>query len=243
MAEANAERARLSTFCLIHGAWHDGSCWDPLVAHLHAHGHTAVAPDLPYGDPTSGYAERVRPALEMLDGARDDLIVVGHSMGSAYSALVAAELPVALLVHLCPRLGPFPPPPGAPAMFREGFPFPQERPDGTSVWDPESAITAIYPRLPPETGRALARRLVPMAPPAGGYPLSGQPGVHTVLIYSTDDEIFEPAWQRFMARELLGTEPVEIPGGHFPMIEDPAALAHLLHSLARQYGRGRAGLD
>ena len=35
-----------------------------------------------------------------------------------------------------------------------------------------------------------------------------------------------------MARQLLGIEPVEIPGGHFPMLEDPAALAELLDRLA-----------
>jgi pimeloyl-ACP methyl ester carboxylesterase len=172
----------------------------------------------------------------MVEGAGEDLIVVGHSMGSAYSSLVAAQLPVASLVHLCPRLGPFPPPPGAPTIFREGFPFPPTRPDGKSVWDPESAITAMYPRLPRETGRALAHRLLPMAPPAGGYPLSGHPDVRTVLIYSTDDELFEPAWERFMARQLLGIEPVEIRGGHFPMIENPAGLADLLDSVARQQG-------
>ena len=26
-----------------------------------------------------------------------------------------------------------------------------------------------------------------------------------------------------MAREVLGVEPIEIPGGHFPMAEDPEA--------------------
>jgi pimeloyl-ACP methyl ester carboxylesterase len=36
-----------------------------------------------------------------------------------------------------------------------------------------------------------------------------------------------------MARELLGIEPIELPGGHFPMLEDPEALAELLVSLAR----------
>ena len=34
-----------------------------------------------------------------------------------------------------------------------------------------------------------------------------------------------------MARELLGVEPIEIPGGHFPMLEDPERLAELLDRL------------
>ncbi|HEX5820126.1 MAG TPA: hypothetical protein VFY30_00005, partial [Solirubrobacterales bacterium] len=62
------------------------------------------------------------------------------------------------------------------------------------------------------------------------------PGNRAALIYTTEDELFEPAWERFMARELLGVEPIEIPGGHFPMAEDPEALAELLDRVARASG-------
>ena len=222
----------MATFCLIHGAWHDGSCWDRVVDRLRADGHEAVAPDLPLHDPGAGFEQRARPALEALDGAADPVVVVGHSMGSAYATLVAVARPGSLLVHLCPRLGGLEPPPGAPDMFREGFPFPADRPDGTSVWDAEAAIDAMYPRLPPATARALAGRLLPMAQPADEYPLPGHPAIPTVLIYAADDELFAPAWERFMAHEVLGVEPIEIPGGHFPMAEDPDALAALLAGLA-----------
>jgi pimeloyl-ACP methyl ester carboxylesterase len=225
----------MATFCLIHGAWHDGSCWEPVVRCLQARGHEAVAPDLPFDDPSAGFEQRARPALQALDGAADPVVVVGHSMGSAYATLVAVARPGSLLVHLCPRLGGFEPPPGAPDTFREGFPFPADRPDGTSVWDAETAIGAMYGRLPPETARALAQRLRQMAPPAGEYPLPGHPVIPTVLVYAADDEFFEPAWERFMARELLGIEPIEIPGGHFPMAEDPDPLAALLDRLAREH--------
>ena len=229
------DTGEVATFCLVHGAWHDGSCWDPLVACLEALGHDAVAPDLPLHDPKAGFDERIRPAREALDGVGGQVVIVGHSQGTAYSSLVAAARRDSLLVHLCPRLGGFEPPPGAPDMFREGVPFPGNRPDGTSVWDADTAIAALYRRLPPETARALAQRLRPMAPPPDGYPLSEHPDVPTELIYAADDELFEPAWERFMARELLGIEPIEIPGGHFAMVEDPDALADLLDRLARPH--------
>ena len=101
------------------------------------------------------------------------------------------------------------------------------------VWDPEAAIEAMYGRLPPETARALADRLLPGAGPAE-YPLDGHPDVPTALIYATEDEFFEPDFERFMAREVLGVEPIEIPGGHFPMVEDPDKLADVLDRLARE---------
>jgi pimeloyl-ACP methyl ester carboxylesterase len=225
----------VATFCLIHGAWHDPSCWDQLVPSLEERGHEAIAPDLPLHDPKAGFDERIRPALEALDGVDGPVVVVGHSQGTAYSTLLAAARPTSLLVHLCPRLGGFEPPPGAPDPFREGVPFPENRADGTSVWEADTAISALYRRLPPETARALAERLRPMAMPTEPYPLNKHPDVPTELIYAADDELFEPAWERFMAREFLGIEPIEIPGGHFAMVEDPAAIGELLDRLARKH--------
>ena len=182
---------------------------------------------------------RARPALDALDGVSGQVVVVGHSTSSGYAALVAVEHPGSLLVHLCPRLGVFPVPEGAPPPFREGFPFPAERPDGTSVWEPDAAVAAMYPRLDPEAARELAERLMPFAMPAGDFPLAEHPDVATALVYASDDEAFNPAWGRFMARESLGVEPIEIPGGHFPMLEDPEGTAYLLDRLAREHAAAK----
>jgi pimeloyl-ACP methyl ester carboxylesterase len=224
----------LATFCLIHGAGHDASCWDPLVPSLEERGHRVLTPELPLHDPEARFDQRIQPALAALDGAEAPVVIVGHSQGTAYSSLIAARRPVSLLVHLCPRLGGFEPPSGAPRTFRQGIPFPAERPDRTSTWDADTAINAFYRRLPPERAKALAQRLRPMVPPVGEYPLDEHPDVPTVLVYAADDELFEPAWERFMARELLGVEPIEIPGGHFPMQEDPEGLGELLSRCARE---------
>jgi pimeloyl-ACP methyl ester carboxylesterase len=224
---------RMAAFCLIHGAWHEPSCWDELTPRLIGGGHRVVIPDLPLQDPDAGFEERIRPALEVLDGVDGPLIVVGHSQGTAYSSLVAAARPAALLVHLCPRLGGFEPPPGAPEPFRQGIPFPESRADGTSVWDEGDAIEALYGRVPSPRASMLAGRMRPMAMPRGDYPLQRHPDNPTVLIYAAEDELFEPDWERFMARELVGVEPIEIPGGHFPMVENPDALAELLDRLAQ----------
>src|SRR5437588_2858 len=104
----------MAAFCLLHGDWHDGSCWDPLVQELLARGHHAVAPDMPYGDPDAGFEQRIRPALQATEHLSGPLVVVGHSVSSGYAALVAVARPGSLLVHLCPRLGPFQQPPDAP---------------------------------------------------------------------------------------------------------------------------------
>ena len=221
----------MTTFCLIHGAWHEPSCWDELTPVLEDRGHSVAVPDLPLQDPEAGFDQRIRPALVALEGVDGPLVIVGHSQGTAYSSLVAESRPASVLVHLCPRLGGFEPPPGAPEMFRPGVPFPKTGSDGTSVWDQEVAMEALYRRVPAPRANMLAGRLRPMAMPRGDFPLRAHPDNPTVLIYADQDELFEPAWERFMARELLGIEPIEIPGGHFPMVEDPATLADLLDRL------------
>jgi hypothetical protein len=37
----------VTTFALVHGAWHGGWAFGALAGELEARGHTAVAPDLP----------------------------------------------------------------------------------------------------------------------------------------------------------------------------------------------------
>jgi pimeloyl-ACP methyl ester carboxylesterase len=71
-----------------------------------------------------------------------------------------------------------------------------------------------------------------MAMPKGDFPLDGPPENETVLIYASEDEFFRPDFERFMARELFGIEPIEIQSGHFPMVEYPEGLAELLDRVA-----------
>jgi pimeloyl-ACP methyl ester carboxylesterase len=222
----------VATFGLLHGAWHEPSCWTSLIESLESRGHRAVAPDLPLHDPAATYEDRVRPVIEALDGAEGPVVVVAHSQSSALGPLVVVARPVSLLVYLCPRMGGLAPPPDAPAPFRESLEFPPDNPDGTTAWDPEVAIEMLYPRLAPESARALAARMRAMAMPADDYPLRNHPDVPTALVLAGEDEFFEPAFERFMAREALGIEPIELPGGHFPMVEEPDRLATLLDRLA-----------
>ena len=223
----------MATFALIHGAWHSPSCWDLLVEELVARGHRALTPDLPLHDPGASYAERAQPAVDALDGVDGPTVIVGHSMGSSYAPLVADAHRDALLAYLCPSLGPFPPPPGAPDTFQPGRPGPRSLPDGTMEFDPATAVDTLYAQVPRPVAERMAGELRPMANAPDDFPLSGHPDVATALIYAADDAFFNPAWERFMAREFLGVEPIELAGGHFPMLEDPAGLSEVLVSLAR----------
>lgn len=220
----------MTTFALVHGAWHDGSCWDLLAPPLERRGHRVVAPDLPVSDRGASFEDYAQVVLDALGENDEPFVLVGHSLGSDTIPLVAVRRAPERLVYLCPRLGGFTRRPlDEPWAFVAPERLPRDR-DGISVWDPEDAVRVIYLRLDPVVARERAARLHPQAGVfRRPYPLaSPPPGVPAALIYAADDEFFEPEWSRWAARELLGVEPVEIPGGHFPMLERPEELAEVL---------------
>ena len=106
----------MTTYVLIHGAWHGGWCWGMVAPLLKKRGHTAVAPDLPaHGKDTTpipevslqSYTDRV---CEILDAQPEPVILVGHSMGGLVITQTAEYRPdkIRTLVYLCaflPRNG------------------------------------------------------------------------------------------------------------------------------------------
>ncbi len=102
----------MSTFVLVHGAWHSGACWKQ-VADLLAEQHlTVLTPDLPgHGANPLPLAKvtfksYVDSLLELLDGVDGAVTLVGHSMAGMVVSEVAARRPdkVARLVYLCAYL-------------------------------------------------------------------------------------------------------------------------------------------
>jgi pimeloyl-ACP methyl ester carboxylesterase len=221
----------VSTIALVHGAWHDGACWDALRPELERRGHRVVAPDLPGDDPALGF-EDYAAAVDEAVGHADDLVLVGHSMGTATVGVVAAERPVHVVIYLCPLLIGVPRPDAAPAQFQPDAPMPPDDDLGRGHWEPEDAVRRMYRGLPEATARDLAARLRPQAAAwRRPFPLTGYPDVPSVVIAPRDDVFFRPEWSRWAAEHLVRGRFAEIPGDHFPMIERPEQLAGLLDQL------------
>ena len=49
---------------------------------------------------------------------------------------------------------------------------------------------------------------------------------------TSQDKAVRPEWQRQVARDALGVEPLELDSGHSPFLTHPRELADLLESLA-----------
>ena len=49
-----------------------------------------------------------------------------------------------------------------------------------------------------------------------------------MYIYAIEDEFFTPESRRWAAQNIFGVEPIDMEGGHFPMLERPSELADVL---------------
>jgi pimeloyl-ACP methyl ester carboxylesterase len=182
------------------------------------------------------YAEVITDALSGVD----DPVLVGHSGGAMMLPLVALRRPVKLLVYLCPSTPIATPRPNAPTALQEGA-WDAVKTDelGRSWWRPEDAMKGMYRHLDPALAAWAAERLRHDADP-GPYPLEGPPRLPSLYIYTTEDEFFTPESRGWAARNVFGIEPINMEGGHFPMLERPSELADVLVANIGQSHEGAA---
>jgi pimeloyl-ACP methyl ester carboxylesterase len=86
---------------------------------------------------------------------------------------------------------------------------------------PEPLVEEAYARGEPE------QSMTPMSQP---FPLDAWPDVPTRVIVGRDDRLFPLEFQRRVARERLGIEADELPGGHMLALSHPRELADMLEA-------------
>jgi pimeloyl-ACP methyl ester carboxylesterase len=231
----------MSTFALVHGAWHGAWCWERLTPELEAHGHRVVTMDLPVDDSSAtfdGYADVVCGALP---DDEDAPIVVGHSLAGSTVPLVAARRPVARVVYLCAM----PPIPGLAFAQQMSQESEMLHPDytrglgkageGRYAWiDKDFARFHLFGDCDDATVSGAFERLRPQAVASYAVPcsLSERPTVPSTYIVCGDDQIVSPQWSRRIARDWLRADIIEMPGSHSPFFSRPKALASVLAGLA-----------
>jgi pimeloyl-ACP methyl ester carboxylesterase len=188
---------------------------------LEVRGHDVVAPDLPVDDETAGLARYTDVALDAV-GERENLVVVGQSLGAFVAPLVAARRPADLIVLVN---GMVPRPGESNWWTATGYPS-----DRGEDFDPvETFLHDVPSDVVAESATHVKEQAdVPMAEP---WPLERWPDVPTRFILSRGDRLFPRDWQRGVVRDRLGIEPDEIDGGHCPALSRPAELVELLETI------------
>ena len=232
----------MTTFALVHGAWHGAWCWERLSPLLQQAGHDVVTMDLPSEDGAATFDTYADVVCAALAGRDDDVVLVGHSYGGNTVPLVAARRPVRHLVYLCAMI----PDVGRSLfdqigdelemlnpLYEQGLSIPDEQ--LRQVWaDLDIARSMFYGDCDEPTTQAAIDRLRPQSafPAIQPSSLAEHPSVPTTYIVCNEDQILRPAWSRHTARERLDADLVELPGDHSPFYSRPAVLADVLLGLA-----------
>ena len=226
----------MTTFCLMHSSGQGPEGWKLLVAELERRGHNALTPAFDVSRTDEGlvyHAETIVGALLRSGVRSQDVVLVAHSAAGMYLPLVAERWPPRRMVFLAAIV----PRPGMsfidqfradPSMFNPAWIG--KKPTGEGV-----ALEFVFHDCPAERLEwALSTQVLFYAKRAieGPCPLKVWPQVPASYIVCADDRTITPAWQRKAARELLGVEPIEIPGGHSPNVSRPEVLADVLQQIA-----------
>jgi pimeloyl-ACP methyl ester carboxylesterase len=233
----------MSTFILVHGAWHGGWCWSRVAPLLRAQGHEVFTPTL------TGISDRAHvlsPAVDLSTHVEDivrlidaegltDVILVGHSYAGMVISGVAQARPTALALRV--HLDAFLPfdgeaaidllPEGPAHHYREavagpgfGWLIPPRSLEVLGVAE-QADLDWLTPRLTPH----------PWATYAESIRLGAEEkSVAGVYIECVDWlRVFQPQAERAAAR---GWQTFELPTGHEAMVTLPAELASLLNTVA-----------
>lgn len=226
-----------TTVVLVHGAWHNDTCWDLVRRRLDERGVPSVAVQLPMSTLDQDAAV-VRKAI---DDAPGDVVVVGHSWGGSPVTMGAAGFEkVKHLIYL------------AAFMIEAGLPVTEFEtrhdttggtamvPEGDNmIIDPDLAIAAFYHDVEPGLAAATAASLRPFElrgfAPVETDLVAAWKTVPSTYVLTTDDRAVHPEDQRVMAGNA--GEVVEIDTSHSPFLSRPDLVADII---AERWERVRA---
>ncbi|MFC2083434.1 alpha/beta fold hydrolase [Bacteroidota bacterium] len=237
----------MSTYILIHGAWHGAWCWDKVIPFLEKEGHTVITPDLPaHGNdktPISEvtlqtYADRV---CDVVNAQTEKIILVGHSMGGIAITQAAEHCSdkIQKLVYITAFLlqnGEF------LVQYaqddREALVMPNlvMAEDGScSTLKDEAVKQAFYEDCSDEDIIWAKKNLVPQPAAPFVTPLSTTDEnfgkIPRVYIECLQDKAISPSFQKKMYTNLSCEKVFSMNTSHSPFLSAPEELANILLSL------------
>jgi pimeloyl-ACP methyl ester carboxylesterase len=218
----------MATFALIPGAGGMAWYWHRVMPHLRAAGHEAIAIDLPGADRRAGlaaYADIVTRAIAQ----HSDVVLVAQSLAGFTAPLVCARASVRMLVFVNAMI----PRPGETAGAWWGATGAVAAREKTAVrrrYAKEFDVATYFLHDVPTDVLRAAPQPREEADIVFGEPcrFDHWPEIPIHVLAGRDDRFFPVDFQRGVARERLGKELDEIPGGHLVALSNPGALTERL---------------
>jgi pimeloyl-ACP methyl ester carboxylesterase len=213
------------SFVLVPGAGGNAAFWQLVEPLLQKAGYSTCAVNLPNW-PGATFFDHA-DAIVATAGAPEEVTLVAQSMGAFAAPLACDRLPVSELVLLNAMI----PVPGETAgewWGNTGQANAMRSNDLREGRDPDAGFDARTYFLHDLTPDVLAV-LSEAEEPADSlfqtrFPLARWPAVPTTVLAGRDDRFFPYEFQRRVARERLGLEIEELPGGHLLALSQPEAL-------------------
>jgi pimeloyl-ACP methyl ester carboxylesterase len=219
----------MTTFVLVPGAGGVAWYWHRVVPLLRGAGHDAIAVDLPGDDPAAGlsaYADRVVATI----GGRSDVVLVAQSLAGFTAPLVCERARVRMLVlvnAMIPTPGETPGEWGASTGSATARKAAAHSGGYSETFDDD---TYFLHDVPPDVIADGEKHERPEAEEIFGNrcDFTAWPSVPIHVIAGRDDRLFPVDFQRRVARDRLGVEIDELPGGHLIALSYPRELADRL---------------
>jgi pimeloyl-ACP methyl ester carboxylesterase len=210
-------------YVLIPGASGRAWYWHLVAPRLAAHGHRAIAVELPADDDTKGLPDYAQAVLDAA-GTTSGVVIVAASLGAFTAPLVVGPLQATAVVLVNPMI----PQPGetpgawwgntgaveARSVHASRLGYPVE-------FDPRSYLLHDVP--PEILATSTPKGEQSQRPFRDACTFSAWPAAITVIA-ARDDRFLPVEFQQQLARDRLGVEPVVIPGGHLVALSQPDEL-------------------
>ncbi|MGD0402927.1 MAG: alpha/beta fold hydrolase [Candidatus Acidiferrales bacterium] len=234
----------MSTYLLIHGAWHGGWCWRKVLPLLEAKKHKVLAPDLPgHGDDKTAtasvtlksYVDRI---CEIASAQTEPVILAGHSMGGVAITQAGENCPkqIRALVYVCaflPRNGDSLMTWATQDQGSMVNPSTTEQlADGTIVFKPEFSREAFYGNCSDDDAAFAQSRLCSQSAEPLGTALQTTAErwgrIPRYYIECTRDRAITLGLQREMQKASPCRDTLSIDTDHSPFFSAPEKLADIL---------------
>ncbi|QKJ87625.1 alpha/beta hydrolase [Paramixta manurensis] len=234
-AQSSALAQPVKNIVLVHGAFADGSGWEPVTRILDKAGyHVSIVQE-----PQTSLADDVAATQRILNQQHGKSLLVGHSYGGFIISEAGADPSVAGLVYVAA----FQPEKGD-TLVSLSSKIPQaskgitETPDHFLYLKPEVFHADFAADLPKKQADFMARAQVMPAAAIFSTPLS-EPAWKTKpswAVVATQDRAINPDLERFMAKRANSTT-VEIKGSHAVYASQPEKVAAFIEKAAQSLSK------